>query len=1615
MLKRSLLALFGIVLLSGCEALFPEPSTTHDLVQAGVDEGLTEEAIPAGAQGNVAAVFDPVNVDIPYPNNLLFAAGGSGPTDGTMNIPMGGECTDPADLPEGVTKADENYSDPFFVLNTLDGFSTLQPMIFRFNGSVDPDTVVAGETVRVFEVELANYLLDAKAVRAELAAPNALLGVLGDYTVEVVTDSSSTKDDTGEVIGRTYYDFVKIVPTKPLKPDTAYLVAVTTGITDLGGHPVGSATLYKLAKSKASFFDSEGNLKSDLPTSGEQSFGLANEKNRDSYGSLETIRSLTNTYEQVLAPYIPSDDIVLSWAWTTQSTDNMLKTIVKNVKAGRYALGPALHPADTSKVSTTRDLCPEVATDATCKVIADATACGANPLCTHTPATGCIASGCISYNLLGLSEIYLGAVELPYFLKTGNKSRTSFWEGHLGQYATRFYSAGSGGLGPKMYGSEVVPLVVSIPSAVLGCSKPYKTAIFAHEVLTDRTTMAIIADSFAKECMAMAAIDLPLHGINKYEGPATSNDPAKGLSPYYFVSADFPTPQAYKALHGNTCGVLDAADCHANRVCEFDNANDVCGVSSIIYAFNGACVSYSNETACTGGQSCSWDGFTCSAAPIAGAYSNLPWYSTVLGPLRERHFNLDFADNSAALAVASPNYPTGDGKVDPSGFDFINPNKLLTTRDNVRQAVSDFLVLAETIPEITDNSEGMRHLLRIGAKFPHIVGGLAGGDTSYSMRMNLGEALPGLFSDPSAAPELEIPQDEGVCSADPATYCRMKDPTNPLLGAQCPRKELDDRTCSALGTEDKVMVTKSIRAAVEMVDQFFAIKNSLGSAQAELGLAIADAQTAIKLYVATGAFFADNVSASSTSTWEKTGCMDNGLSQTEQIAKVGVFAKALMAEDHAQFGFEADEINVLFGEGGMWEPVLGQATSSDAVVEVGVSTRMLKAQEIVVEKVNAVMKVIAKIAGDDVDQDGVITTAEGGVLANTAAAVQVVTALVQKLYTTDAEGNKSGYALTMKGAVDYTVGVVADLCEGIDSNESCKNPHLSSEIQAELGAIYKSVAAQQALVDGKLAALAGFSALVNAGNTFLTGLDLPNKAFAWHQSTHYTEAKAAWEKNFSSGLYNIPESTNALSLASFVDGGCLESNAGALGAHLFRVAEQDFNKAGSFASVVGAATVGNGSDSASYDGPVAGLSKMAAVLINADALTAPGGALGLLENINYPGGSCESLSDTSPWYCAEAADPMGLTQATVAAYDADLTVAAIRAQAGEQLDNMTLGGAMFGSIVVGVGDISKALLPSCLGVGAGSPCLEEGVKFTDLDTFPGVAYAGGNVVALLGAAQGAGLFRRLAFQWEGEPLFDPNHVTMVGLGMGATVVSIAASMDDWRRTWDPGADDRIKAVTAIAPFTGFAYQFEGSGLGGSVKTLLKTQTSTAKDEAGMCHKSSSPITSDKERGGVMSYEQFWAVFQAAMDPADPINYVSHLTDTKFLMVDVENDPTAPTNVARRDYGATDPTQPDRVLAGSEALAKQLGLSRYDAAVSSLGAFHAIRLSNSSGEVDHAAFLLPDRGCPDKADDAAAYYACASRVGTKMNTLREAVVKFLADGNGNLTVADPSILKDVFLD
>lgn len=57
----------------------------------------------------------------------------------------------------------------------------------------------------------------------------------------------------------------------------------------------------------------------------------------------------------------------------------------------------------------------------------------------------------------------------------------------------------------------------------------------------------------------------------------------------------------------------------------------------------------------------------------------------------ERTFDLDLVNNTTGA-------PVPDGVVDSSGTHFINLSSLLTSRDNIRQAVSDLIVLSKSVP-----------------------------------------------------------------------------------------------------------------------------------------------------------------------------------------------------------------------------------------------------------------------------------------------------------------------------------------------------------------------------------------------------------------------------------------------------------------------------------------------------------------------------------------------------------------------------------------------------------------------------------------------------------------------------------------------------------------------------------------------------------------------------------------------------------------------------------------------------------------------------------------------------------------------------------------------------
>lgn len=66
----------------------------------------------------------------------------------------------------------------------------------------------------------------------------------------------------------------------------------------------------------------------------------------------------------------------------------------------------------------------------------------------------------------------------------------------------------------------------------------------------------------------------------------------------------------------------------------------------------------------------------------------------------ERTFNVDYINNTTGAAGS-------DGVVDSSGAHFINLSSLLTSRDNLRQAVADLFVLTASIPSLDIDGNGM--------------------------------------------------------------------------------------------------------------------------------------------------------------------------------------------------------------------------------------------------------------------------------------------------------------------------------------------------------------------------------------------------------------------------------------------------------------------------------------------------------------------------------------------------------------------------------------------------------------------------------------------------------------------------------------------------------------------------------------------------------------------------------------------------------------------------------------------------------------------------------------------------------------------------------------------
>jgi pimeloyl-ACP methyl ester carboxylesterase len=390
---------------------------------------------------HAVASFDPSAGVVPFPNNLLLL----GTTDLTLNIPI----ADPADPTAG----------PKLAMNALDGASTSAPWTTTFSAPLDADSLVPGDSVRVFQVGLTGPGGAVTSVVRELSFPT-------DYVVAL-----APSDTTGRTLA--------IVPTKPLQQLTSYMVVVTNGVKDSGGNAIRASLVYRFAQSTSPLCVGGQSTIAALPAS--------------QACQLEPLRQLTNAQEAAAASQgIDPKSIAMSWVATTQSTTIPLLAIESVVAQS--------DPAATLIAPTG-------------KTLADL---GAGLLGIADIYIGTIS---VPYYLSAPSEENPIAPLNTHWNAAPGAYVPPFDQAGLDPTSTNVTFANPL---PVATSTQNLPLLLTVPNAKSGKTKPasgWPVVIFQHGITRNRTDMFAIAGTLAAQGFAVVAIDLPLHGITDTSNP----------------------------------------------------------------------------------------------------------------------------------------------------------------------------------------------------------------------------------------------------------------------------------------------------------------------------------------------------------------------------------------------------------------------------------------------------------------------------------------------------------------------------------------------------------------------------------------------------------------------------------------------------------------------------------------------------------------------------------------------------------------------------------------------------------------------------------------------------------------------------------------------------------------------------------------------------------------------------------------------------------------------------------------------------------------------------------------------------------------------------------------
>lgn len=287
MVKKTLLSMAiaaAVVSLAGCNV------STTDKYDNSVNLTPAESGQPGHANSRpakaVSAVFSASTSKVPLAIDFLFADAKT--SDGTANT---------ADTSPPVTTA----------INKLDGFSTVAPVYIEFDGELNADTVVPGQTV--FLVRLLNAQDDASIdaldmdtiVKASMDRTGANQGNPMVELAKFDADYITLLDKNGNEVPH-----IRILPVEPLQSKTKYLVIVTDGVKDKANDAVFPSSEYEsLATVKADI---------DMPAV-----------------ALNAVRDAIQGWQQLANGFLAANEVpnksILSYTFTTGGVQDVLHSM----------------------------------------------------------------------------------------------------------------------------------------------------------------------------------------------------------------------------------------------------------------------------------------------------------------------------------------------------------------------------------------------------------------------------------------------------------------------------------------------------------------------------------------------------------------------------------------------------------------------------------------------------------------------------------------------------------------------------------------------------------------------------------------------------------------------------------------------------------------------------------------------------------------------------------------------------------------------------------------------------------------------------------------------------------------------------------------------------------------------------------------------------------------------------------------------------------------------------------------------------------------------------------------------------------------------------------------